>query len=119
MFLSLYNILEESSNSYKISLNKDNEIFKAHFIGNPVLPGACLTEISRELIEKKLNNKLIIKTITNIKFLQIISPVENSEIVVNFDINQIKEERIQTKIQITNILNDIIFAKMSIVFQYA
>ena len=118
MFLSLYKIVEESANEYKISLDKDNIIFKVHFDGNPVLPGACMTEISRELIEKKLNKKLSIKNIKNLKFMQIVSPTDNQEIIFYFEINNISQEEIQAKIQISNTAKDITFAKMSIILQY-
>ena len=61
MFNNLYNITKEEQNQTVIQLDKDNVIFKVHFEGNPILPGACMTEICRELIEKKTERKLNIK----------------------------------------------------------
>ena len=58
MFNNLYNIIKEEQNQTVIQLDKDNVIFKVHFEGNPILPGACMTEICRELIEKKDRKKI-------------------------------------------------------------
>ena len=37
-----------------IDLNKDHEVYKGHFPGNPVVPGVCLTQLIKEVMETYL-----------------------------------------------------------------
>jgi 3-hydroxyacyl-[acyl-carrier-protein] dehydratase len=63
-----------------ISLERNSFIFKAHFPGLPIVPGACMIHISKEFIEEKLQQKILIMQIKNLKFLKAISPDEFPEI---------------------------------------
>ena len=78
----------------EIFINKDHEIFKGHFPDNPVMPGVCMIQIIKELTEKALNKKLFMEKSTNIKFMALINPEENSALVLNL---VIKEEEISLK----------------------
>lgn len=57
-----------------VNLNKDHAIFKGHFPGNPVMPGVCTMQIIKELLEKALQESLVLVQSTNIKFMTIINP---------------------------------------------
>ena len=118
MFNNLYNITKEEQNQTVIQLDKDNVIFKVHFEGNPILPGACMTEICRELIERKTNRKLNIKNIKNIKFLQLISPREHSEILFDVNISEL-ENKLQAKINISDTQEHQVFAKINMILEDA
>ena len=120
MFHNLYKIIKEEQNSVVIQLDTDNIIFKVHFEGNPILPGACMTEICRELIERKIEKKLNIKNIKNIKFLQLISPREHSEILFEISIpeNTLNENNeFQAKINICDVSGNQVFAKNSMILE--
>ena len=117
MFNNLYNIIKEEQNQTVIQLDKDNVIFKVHFEGNPILPGACMTEICRELIEKKTERKLNIKNIKNIKFLQLISPEEHDEILFDINISELENKEIQAKINISDTSVNQIFAKINMILR--
>lgn len=117
-FLSLYQIVERQleSGSVLIGLDKDNVVFKVHFQGNPVLPGACMVEIARELLaDTILNRPLQIRRIVNLKFLRIVSPLEFTKIVYIFDIKESEENQIHAKIQVTDSTRSVIFARISVV----
>lgn len=118
MFLSIYTITEILPDGYRIHLDKENKVFKVHFEGNPVLPGACMTEIARELIELKYGKKLTIKNIRNLKFMQIISPEKHSEIMFTFELNETNENELHAKINVTDTSKETIFAKMSITLHH-
>lgn len=118
MFNNLYNIIREEENKTVIQLDKDNVIFKVHFEGNPILPGACMTEICRELIERKSNKKLNIKNIKNIKFLQLVSPREHCEILFDINISEL-ENSLQAKINICDAQEQLIFAKINMILEDA
>lgn len=115
MFNNLYNIIKEEQNHTVIQLDNDNVIFKVHFEGNPILPGACMTEICRELIERRTNRRLNIKNIKNIKFLQLISPKEHCEILFDINISELENNELSAKINISDVAIDQIFAKINMI----
>lgn len=115
MFNNLYNIIKEEQNQTVIQLDNDNVIFKVHFEGNPILPGACMTEICRELIERRTNRRLNIKNIKNIKFLQLISPKEHCEILFDINIYELENNELSAKINISDVAIDQIFAKINMI----
>jgi 3-hydroxyacyl-[acyl-carrier-protein] dehydratase len=75
-----------------ILLHRNSEIFNAHFPGLPILPGACLVQISKECIEENLQQKISITHFKNLKFLKTINPDEFPEITICFSYQK-KEER--------------------------
>ncbi|HNW56907.1 MAG TPA: 3-hydroxyacyl-ACP dehydratase [Bacteroidales bacterium] len=73
---------ESGDDTYRadVKLNRLHEIYKAHFPGNPITPGVCLLQIVLELLSDKFNRDLRLVQAKNIKYLKVISPVENPEI---------------------------------------
>ncbi|OFY57102.1 MAG: hypothetical protein A2Y87_10870 [Bacteroidetes bacterium RBG_13_46_8] len=72
----------------QIELNAGHAIFRGHFPGNPVLPGACTIQIIKELLAYQLKRDLVLKKAGIIKYLSFINPEMNPQI--SFDL-QIKE----------------------------
>jgi 3-hydroxyacyl-[acyl-carrier-protein] dehydratase len=66
-----------------IQINKKHKIFEGHFPGHPVVPGVCMLQIVREVMEDKTGKSLRISSADMIKFLTIINPEENSEVDVS------------------------------------
>lgn len=64
----------------KVLLNKDHEIYKAHFPGNPITPGVCIIEVLKTIVAQEYKKELMFNKVSNIKFLKVISPIENPEI---------------------------------------
>lgn len=62
-----------------IRLDAVHEIFKGHYPAHPVLPGACMLEMIKEVLSDAFGKPLIIKA-TQIKFLKMIDPRESGEI---------------------------------------
>ena len=83
---NLYKIIsKEEVNSifnYTVELNPSCVIYQAHFPGEPITPGVCIVQISKEVIEDLLleqssaYRRLEIIKAKNIKFLSVISPNE-------------------------------------------
>ena len=75
---SLYSVVSvdqsEGSIAAELMLNADNDIFKGHFPGQPVLPGACMLQILKEVLEDALNKKLRLKKADQMKFLLPVDP---------------------------------------------
>jgi 3-hydroxyacyl-[acyl-carrier-protein] dehydratase len=103
------NILENRAD-FRIKLNAEHFIYKAHFPNNPITPGVCLIQMVAELFGVAKNADFIIKTLKNVKFTAPISPLEFSEIGVAVDFSE-NENFYQIKAVIKE--NETVFAKIS------
>lgn len=70
----------EESATFDVSLNAGCFIYKAHFPGNPITPGVCIVQIAKELLEEVVSMPLEISEVKDVKFLSILSPVDNQEV---------------------------------------
>lgn len=86
--------------TYTIRQNKNNKIFKAHFPENPIMPGACLVEIAKDLCEKHLNKHLNIKKIKSVKFINVVTPITNEFLQFQITFSPKNEESTQAKVLI-------------------
>jgi len=75
--------------SAAIEINKNDEIFKGHFPGQPVLPGACMLQIVKDVLESVLNIPIQLKKAEQIKFLRIVNPVENHILELTLSYNSV------------------------------
>ncbi len=92
---NMFRIVMSSSDdewiTYQIELNAEHFIYKAHFPSNPITPGVCIIKIITEILEQRLNRKLLLTKISNLKFIFTISPVENKQVYIQMKIKQIDE----------------------------
>ncbi|HPB25958.1 MAG TPA: hydroxymyristoyl-ACP dehydratase [Bacteroidales bacterium] len=76
---SFFKIVETSREDDKtvvaIRLEKQHAIYDGHFPGNPVVPGVCLIQMIREVIEVLNGQKLMLTEADEIKFLNIVNPM--------------------------------------------
>jgi 3-hydroxyacyl-[acyl-carrier-protein] dehydratase len=71
---------------YTIALNPEHFIYRAHFPENPITPGVCIIQIIKELAEEILKQRLFLKEVINTKFLNVINPLENNEIMISVSV---------------------------------
>lgn len=83
--------ISDGNHKYLIRLNESHPIYSYHFPGNPITPGVCILQILSELCEKALKRKLNIKSYVNVKYLSVISPKDNSDVTVEFNIYEAPE----------------------------
>lgn len=85
----LYTIesLEKDEESAKavISLNILHPIFKGHFPGQPVLPGACMLQMIKELMELVTGKSLQMLKANHLKFIALIDPTKNNLLTLNLE----------------------------------
>ena len=85
-----YTILQKETSpgvaKAKISINKNHRILEGHFPGLPVVPGVCMLQIVREIMEVISGKELKIAGADNMKFLSVINPEQNDmvDVLVNF-----------------------------------
>ncbi|MFT4153985.1 3-hydroxyacyl-ACP dehydratase [Parafilimonas sp.] len=86
---ALYSIqkIEQAAGSVEalIELNSEHAIFKGHFPVRAVLPGVCMMQMVKELLEQAVNSKLQLVRADEIKFLRIIEPEANAVIIFSID----------------------------------
>src|SRR5437879_3540664 len=57
-----------------LAINEGCEIFKGHFPGEPVVPGACMLQIVKDVLEDTLNTGLRLKKAGYLKFMAMVEP---------------------------------------------
>lgn len=76
--------LPQGQSGFNIILNPDHLIYKAHFPGQPVTPGVCILQMIQEILSEQEGMPLFIKKIKNVKFTNVISPLNDSRVSVQF-----------------------------------
>lgn len=73
---------------FHIRMNPDHFIYRAHFPGNPITPGVCIVQVVTELLETLLEERLSLCEVKSLKFVDILSPLQNPEVEACFDLIQ-------------------------------
>jgi|MGYP000963880783 3-hydroxyacyl-[acyl-carrier-protein] dehydratase len=77
--------ISEMKYNATIILNKEHDIFKGHFPGNPVTPGVCMMQIIKELSQDIFESSLTMVSSSNVKFMALINPEINSKLRLELD----------------------------------
>jgi 3-hydroxyacyl-[acyl-carrier-protein] dehydratase len=116
---SLYIIkqTDKGSNSVDVivELNAEHEIFKGHFPSQPVLPGACMLQMIKEILEISFDIKFQLSKADDIKFLQMIQPSNNTVLLfsIQYDLTENSALNITAKI----FKDDVACCKMKALFR--
>ena len=74
----------------QLGINTDAALLKGHFPGLPVVPGASMLQLVKDILEEALDTQLQLRKADHLKFLSLIAPgIEEVELEINY---QIKEE---------------------------
>lgn len=65
---------EGDSFNVMLTLNAGHRIFDGHFPGRPVVPGACLMQMVKEITETVLDTGLTLLRADHLKFIAVIDP---------------------------------------------
>lgn len=93
-----------------VELNKTHAIFEGHFPSQPVLPGACMLQMTKEILEHALHRKLQLLKAGEIKFLQMIQPENNTTLFFSIQYNEAENSIVQVSAKIMK--NDIVCYKL-------
>ncbi|MEP6683266.1 MAG: 3-hydroxyacyl-ACP dehydratase [Parafilimonas sp.] len=104
------NIVEAS-----VELNDEHEIFKGHFPTQPVLPGACMLQMIKEITATSLNKKIHLIKASEIKFLLLIIPDKTELLQFLIQYNFITESTININAKIMK--DEAVCCKMKASFQ--
>lgn len=96
-----------------LSVNESSPVLVGHFPGQPVVPGACMVQLIKAVLEGVLACPILLKKAGNIKFINMITP--GSNILPNLSISyKIVEDELIVTAQI--ITGDVTCFKMQAVY---
>jgi 3-hydroxyacyl-[acyl-carrier-protein] dehydratase len=74
------NHLEEAGFDIKaeLAINAGHKIFEGHFPNQPVVPGVCMMQMAKEIMEQVAQKKIKLIKAYEMKFLAIIDPQQNN-----------------------------------------
>lgn len=79
LYNNFFSVTHLENNGEKITasvnINGDHQILQGHFPENPVVPGVCLIQMIKEIVEKVHSTSLVITQSDEIKFLNMITPI--------------------------------------------
>ncbi len=99
-----------------VCCNPEHPVYRAHFPGNPITPGACLLQTAGALMQQQMGRPLFLKSSKNIKYLSILIPAEGKE--VKFCFSHVVESETECKAQVVIADENTIYTKMSLTFSY-
>jgi len=110
------NTIEENKiYSFDITINDKHAIFKGHFPSNPIMPGVCMMQITKDIAEDLTASKLFMKKCSNVKFMAIINPEVNKDL--NLQITISEDENGNVKIKNITKFEDTVALKLSAIYQ--
>ena len=90
--------LTEEDNAIRatLKLNPAHRIFDGHFPGQPVVPGVCMVQMIKEILETAIGKSMMLKQSDYIKFLSVINPMEEKSVNAFVQYNDKGTEGIHT-----------------------
>ena len=77
-----------------LDINKDCDIFKGHFPGHPVVPGACMLQMVKDVLEEALITSLRLKKAEHLKFIAMIDPGKTHSVHLGMSYKFIDEDSV-------------------------
>ena len=77
---------EGNDHTFSILFDPAHLIFEGHFPGQPVVPGVCMIQIVKELLERQRKLKIQLQKADHLKFLAVISPIETPEVNISMNV---------------------------------
>lgn len=81
----IINRLEHQEGFIKAELvvNHQSNILKGHFPGQPVVPGACMLQLIKDVLESALSTSLLLKKADHLKFINMIVPGDGQVVLLD------------------------------------
>jgi len=72
--------LSHTADNVKALINIDpgHPIFNGHFPGQPIVPGVCMMQMVKEIVETVTGKRTNVGHVQEMKFLALIDPVKNN-----------------------------------------
>ncbi len=107
---------DPANRSFTVKFNREDQIYKAHFPGQPVTPGVCIIQIASELFERLTETAIELMEVVNAKYLAIIDPTATPEVTYIFrKLN--RDEQGLYKVSVEVFHHNTIYTKLSLVYK--
>jgi 3-hydroxyacyl-[acyl-carrier-protein] dehydratase len=93
---------QDASISVILGINAQSKIFKGHFPGHPVVPGACMLQIVKEVLETVLNHPIRQKKADQLKFMIMIDPTKTSTVTLDMTYKNAEDGAIVVTAKLSN-----------------
>lgn len=70
----------QDGSTFSVTIQPTHPIFEGHFPDRPIVPGVCILQICKELCEHICGKELTITHVRNVKFMQMLTPVEHQDV---------------------------------------
>jgi 3-hydroxyacyl-[acyl-carrier-protein] dehydratase len=93
---------EDAAISVILSINTGSEILKGHFPGHPVVPGACMLQIVKEVLQIALNHPVRQKKADQLKFMIMIDPTNTLAVALDMTYKYSDDDTIVVTAKLSN-----------------
>ena len=83
-----------------VELDEQHKIFEGHFPGHPVLPGACMLQMVKELLETFFQKPLRLVKADDIRFSAMVDPTANKELTFSIQYHLMETQSIDVNAKI-------------------
>jgi len=106
---------QENTILVTLRLNGEHEIFKGHFPGQPVVPGACILQMVKEILSAELKMDYHLKKADNLKFIAPVDPRVTDDLQL-----KITYKHLDSGLQVNAVMsaNEVVCFKMQGVFDH-
>lgn len=117
--MSFYQIADwqstDDSVQATIHLDAEHHLFKGHFPGMPILPGACMVQLTHHLLDKYLGHKTTFVKSGQIKFLIPVNPLNEPVLKAKMKLTFLPDNQYRVEQSLTK--EDRIYFKFSATYQ--
>ncbi|MBX2933487.1 MAG: 3-hydroxyacyl-ACP dehydratase [Ferruginibacter sp.] len=82
--------VSETEIKAQLHINAGHRIFEGHFPSQPVVPGVCMMQMIKEILETVLEKQTNLIEAAELKFLAVINPLHNN--IVHTSIKYVDEQ---------------------------
>ena len=100
----------------ELFINADHKIFEGHFPDQPVVPGVCMMQMVKEILEQVIGKKMNLVKAAEMKFLAVINPLENN--LIHASIKYAADETGAINITATLFKDELIYFKFKGKFRF-
>jgi 3-hydroxyacyl-[acyl-carrier-protein] dehydratase len=100
---------DEKSVKASLKLNHAHKIFDGHFPQIPVVPGVCMMQMVKEVVEDVIDNDTKVLSVAHMKFLTVINPQETKTVQLDLKFNPRENKEIEIVASLFN--EDVVYFK--------
>ena len=109
--------LQEGKINAILEINAKHAIFDGHFPGQPVVPGVCMVQIVKEIMESVLAKETRLINADHLKFLTVIDPTDSNIIHAELTYSYAADKQIKLIAALVN--GPVTYFKMNAILVFA